>query len=376
MSRSLKNKPGPFAWVEVDLKKLASNYRSIHNYLRKTSGASVLAVVKADAYGHGMVPVASALWKAGVRFFGVANLDEARELRRCLKSARILVLGCFSAEQIPFFIQNNLTPTVSSIEDLLLLEKSCRKFKKRLAVHLKVDTGMGRLGFWYKEAGKFFDALKACEFVQTEGLYTHFSSADHEDEAPTQTQLCYFDEVLHVARVKGIQFRYIHSANSVGFSRFQKSHFNLVRPGILLYGVNPFGGHLPFKIKPILSLKAKITFVKDVEAGRSVSYGATFKSARKTRLAVLPIGYSHGYRVAYSNKAQAFVGSELCKVAGRVTMDQTLFEVSPKVRRWDTVTLISDQEPCRAEDLARLSGTIPYEVLCALHPRILRKFTA
>lgn len=367
----------PFVWVEIDLDSLRHNLRVLRGRSRR-SGADVLAVVKADAYGHGMAEVARALYGEGVRFFGVATLEEALRLRRTLKKADILVLGSFHAHQLPLYKKHGIRPTVSSLEDLRAAERAAR-LGGPLTLHIKVDTGMGRLGVWHEEALRLFGRARRSTRVRVEGVYTHFSSADETDGFFTKLQLHRFEAVLEKVRAMGLRPRYVHAANSLGLARFERSHLNLVRPGIMLYGLNPGGGRTKrLRLKPVLSLKARISFLKDVSAEQPLSYGRTYQTDRPTRIATLPVGYSHGYRVGLSNKGFVVVKGKRCPVVGRVTMDQTLVDVGgvPGARRWSVVTLLGrdGKSHVSAEELAALSGTIPYEVVCALHSRIPRVY--
>ena len=375
MSRSPKNKTLPMVWAEVDLGHLRHNLRQIRRTL-KVSESGVLAIVKADAYGHGMAEVARTLSKEGVSFFGVANIHEALELRRVCPASKILVLGSFHESQVPSYVRAKVRPTLSSVEDLRVLEK---KLKPRagFAVHVKVDTGMGRLGVWHDEALGLLKKAAHSRKIKIEGIYTHFASADEASGASARRQTALFGRLRKETVSLGIRPRYWHAVNSLGLVRFRQAHGDLVRPGILLYGLNPWkGGKLGLKLKPVLSLKARISFIKKVPAGRRLSYGGTHQTSGQTRIATLPIGYSHGYRIGFSNKSFVLVRGRRCPVVGRVTMDQLLVDVgpSPSVRRWDEVTLIGTENGVRvsAEELAGLAGTIPYEIVCAIHSRIPR----
>lgn len=358
-------------WAEIRLDALRRNYRAIRRTLRK--GTEVLAIVKAEAYGHGMVPVARALSSEGVKFFGVATIGEALDLRRALPRAGILVLGSFHARHVADYVRARIVPTVSSEEDIAVLEKA--PGKGTIAVHAKIDTGMGRLGAWHEDTARFFARLAASKRLDVRGIYTHFSSADTHDSL-TRRQMERFERAVADARLAGLSPRYLHAANSMALVRYRKAHLNLVRPGILLYGINPSPRKLRLRLEPVLELKARISFLKSVEPGRTISYGATFKAKRKTAIATLPVGYGHGYRWALSNRSHVLVRGRRCPVVGRVTMDQTLADVGnvPGVRRWDLVTLLGRQgrETVSAEELASLSGTIPYEIVCALQSRIPR----
>ena len=238
---------------------------------------------------------------------------------------------------------------------------------------------MGRLGVWHEEAGKLFDGMVKRKNIQIDGIYTHFANADQADKAFTNKQIQIFKEVVLQAEKMGIRPRYFHAANSLGLLRFQNPDFNLARPGIILYGLNPLSsGRLSPDFKPVLSLKTRISFLKKVMPGRTVSYGATYRASRVTQIATLPVGYSHGYRIGFSNKGFVLVRGQRCPVIGRVTMDQTLVDVGrvPGVKRWDEVTLIGQDGKKRvdAEELALLAGTIPYEIVCSIHSRIPRVY--
>lgn len=360
-------------WAEIDLGALKRNLRVIR---AKAGSAEVLAVVKADAYGHGMRAVARKLSGEGVRFFGVANIDEAIELRRVCPRSRILVLGAFCAAHAGLYVRHHVTPTLSSIEDAIVCARALGR-SARFPVHVKIDTGMGRLGVWHEKALELFKAIRSLKNLHVEGVYTHFSSADAPDRSVTHRQIAVFETLLERLKKSKISPRVIHAANSMGLLRFRRGHYCLVRPGIVLYGLSSSGSHtLPHGMKPVLSLKTRITFLKEVKAGRTLSYGGTYRVKRRTRIATLPVGYSHGYRIAFSNRAQVLVRGRYCPVVGRVTMDQTLVDVGgvPGVKRWDVVTLIGREgrKEVGAAHLAALAGTIPYEIVCSIHSRIPR----
>ncbi len=376
----------PLLWAEVDLGALRRNLRRVRRAAAGRAHAAppeVLAVVKADAYGHGMRRVALALSGEGVRSFGVASLEEALELRAACRSARILVLGGFHDSQAERLARAAITPSLSSFEDA---ERFAARLPRRMRVpypvHVKVDTGMGRFGVWHEEAPQVFRKLaRRAPRLYVEGIYTHFSSAD-TDDAFTLNQLDLFERAAAAALEAGLRPVYFHAANSLGIMRFGRSHLNLIRPGLVLYGLNPMGergGRAPLgDLEPVMSLRTRIAFLKDVGKGRTLSYGATHRTAGPTRIATLPVGYSHGYRIAFSNKAFVGVRGRRCRVVGRVTMDHTLVDVGgvPGVRRWDPVTLIGrdGRTAVSAEELAGIASTIPYEIVCAVHSRIPRVY--
>lgn len=379
----------PMVWAEIDLGRLRGNLRAVRSALH-AGRTRILAVVKADAYGHGMGPVARALRSEGVRFFGVANIGEALELRRFLKRERILVFGSFHESEVRHYIRSRITPTVSSFEDVHGLESELAPCARAFPVHVKIDTGMGRLGVWHADTEDFFRRLRPQKKIFVEGVYTHFSSADEADRSFTQRQIRLFNRSVQKIKSLGFSPLYLHAANSLGLARFNESHLNLVRPGILLYGVLPGGvetqraaslRRLRARLRPVLSLKTRISFLKEVEKGRTLSYGATYRVPSRTKVATLPVGYSHGYRWGFSNKGFVAIRGKKCPIIGRVTMDQTLVDVgsAADVERWDEVTLIGrDREvEVSACDLARFAGTIPYEIFCSLHsciPRIYKGF--
>ncbi len=359
-------------WAEINLAHLKHNLRQLRRIVDRKTG--ILAIVKADAYGHGMVRVAKTLEKNGVRFFGVANIHEAMELRKVCPGASILVLGCPHPKQAPLYIKNNIIPTISCREDALPFEKllAANLARSGFPVHVKIDTGMGRLGIWHKQAPQLIRELADCKHLSIQGVYTHFANADHREKKRTLKQIQYFQYLLKVLKQLKVKPRYVHAANSIGLVRFKKTHLNLVRPGLLLYGINPTGGPLPLRLKPVMILKTRVALIKEVETGRSISYGSTYKTKGRTKIAVLPIGYSHGYRVGFSNKTQVVIQGRRYPVVGRVTMDQTLVDLGPKtsVRRWDEVFLIGGG--ISANELAGHISSIPYEIVCSIHSRIPR----
>ncbi len=369
----------PFVWVEINLDNLRHNLRQIRRLTRR-SGAGILAIVKADAYGHGMSVIAGTLFREGVRFFGVASLEEAIHLRKSCPEAKILTLGSFHAEQATEYVRHQIRPTLSSPEDLAAFERGISPGKVS-AAHVKIDTGMSRLGVWHGDALGLFKKIQGHPRVEIEGVYTHFSSADEKNDDFTKLQWYRFETVLEKLRAMNICPRFVHAANSLALTRFPAAHADLVRPGIMLYGLNPWEGQaLPFLLKPVMSLKARISFLKDVPVDRPLSYGRTYQTSKTTRIAILPIGYSHGYRAGFSNKGFVLVKGRRCPVVGRVTMDQTLVDVGhvPGVRRWDVATLLGrdGRETISAEEMARWLGTIPYEIVCGIHSRIPRLVTA
>lgn len=356
-------------WIEIDYARLRKNLSIIRGHIKK-SGADVMAVVKADAYGHGMLNIASFLQEEGVGFFAVATIDEAIALRkRCGQKASILVLGSFQPRQADSYVKYSIIPTVTCSRDAQSFETYLRLQRKKHPCHIKIDTGMGRLGVWVGEIDDFLKKISDRRHLNIEGVYTHFSKADAVDKQFTINQIRLFKKAVARFKSEGIFPKYIHAANSMGILRFKEGHFNLVRPGIILYGINPSNIQpLARGMQPILSLKARVTHLKEVQRGRTISYGATHVIKKKTRVATVSIGYSHGYRVALSNKGHVLIHGKRCPVIGRVTMDQIMVDVGSvkNVKLWDEVVLIGRQgkSEITAKHLADLTGTIPYEILC------------
>ena len=373
MSQSLNP---PLVWAEISLQNLRHNLRLIQK--KVGPNVDVMAIVKADAYGHGMGVISKELYRSGVRFFGVATLQEASDLLAELPRVKILVLGSFHRNQLKEYIRLGVRPTLSSIEDAKLFAHAVLKSrKKKFPVHIKIDTGMGRLGIWHEEAGSFLNYLTKSQKLFVEGMYTHFAAAD-SSVFETKKQISAFEAIISMARGMQICPRYLHAANSMGLAHFEQAHLNLVRPGIILYGINPADrrGQELRGLKPVLSLKTRITFLKKIPKGRAVSYGSTYRASKETQIATLPIGYSHGYRVGFSNRADVLIGGRRCPVVGRVTMNQTLVDATsvPDLKRWGKVTIVGMQasEQISAEELAGLIGTIPYEIVCGIASRIPR----
>jgi alanine racemase len=361
-------------WAEVDLGAVKRNLGRIRT--RVPRDVSVMGVVKANAYGHGLCPVSSALVDEGVDYLGVATVDEALTLRNRGFTVPVLVLGSVLAPEAEAAVKNDITLTLCSEKLLDGLVRAARTTGKRPRVHIKVDTGMGRIGIWHEKAVDFVRRASRCGEIDLEGIYTHFSSAAR-DKMFTRMQILDFNRVLEQLDREGIDLRYRHAANSIAIMDWEASHLNLVRPGILLYGVYPkrsFSREI--QLDPAMELKTRIVYLKDTPPGRSISYGRTYITQKSTRIATIPIGYADGYGRILSNKARALVSGRPVRIVGMVTMDQTLLDVGhiddPSVG--DEVVLIGRQgdDEIRIEKVAKLAGTIPYEILAAITDRVPR----
>ncbi|GIW71818.1 MAG: alanine racemase [Planctomycetota bacterium] len=366
-------------WAEVRLDRLAHNLGCLRRAL--APGVQLMAVVKADAYGHGAVPVARALLAAGADRLGVGDSTEALELRAAGVRAPIHVLGALIEAEIDDVIRHRVTPTVHSLARVHLLVRRARALGRAVPVHIMVDTGMGRLGVRPESARRLAAAVAgAAPWLVLEGVATHLSAADAEDEAFTREQLVRFGQTLRDLRAAGLVPPLVHAANSAGLLRYPASHHTLCRPGIALYGMEP-SPHVRAPgpgLLPVLALKSQVVFLKRVEAGTPLSYGATYRTSRPTVIATVPVGYNDGYPLALSNRAEALVRGRRVPVVGRVTMDYLLLDVGgvPGVHVGEVVTLIGAQggEEIRVEELAARAGTLPYEITCRLGRRVRRLY--
>ncbi|MGE9296023.1 MAG: alanine racemase [Puniceicoccales bacterium] len=365
-------------WAEIDLAALERNLGKIRAAL--PSHIRYVAVVKADAYGHGMPQTVARLMQCGADAFGVANVFEAAELREIGAGWPILVLGAVLPEEEPYLLDYDCIATVSTSEELARLEKLGRKARRPVRVHLKVDTGMGRLGVWHTEAAPLFDELCNAKHVMLEGVYTHFSSADSDPEY-TLLQRKRFLQLLE--KLPGLMDRrlLIHADNSAGIDTLTPdSPFNAVRVGLLQFGHAPYRGSLLDRIQaePVLSFHTRIGIVKDLPSGVPISYGQTHKLRRRSRIAVLTAGYGDGVPLSASNHAFVLIRGQRCPVLGRVTMDQIVADVTdlPDAAPGDVVTLIGGQpgKQITVGEFAEWSDSIPWEVFCSITKRVPRHY--
>ena len=342
--------------------------------------AQVMAVVKADAYGHGAAPVARTALAAGATWLGVAVPEEAVVLREAGIPSRILVLGPIATEQAELVVDHGLDQCVSDPAQADALDRMARRRGRVVSLHLKVDTGMGRVGLPPREVRPAADHLARLPAIRLAGLMTHFADADADDPAFTQEQMARFEAAAQALRDAGIAVPLRHAANSAALLLHPGSRLDLVRPGIMLYGCHPRGARRPDDpvLHPALRLRTAITQVKDVTAGSSISYGRTFVASRDVRIATIPIGYADGLPRLLSNRGQALVRGRRAPLVGRVCMDMTMVDVTalPEVRAGDEAVLIGRQgdEEITADEVAELAGTISYEILCRIGPRVPRTY--
>ena len=359
--------------VEVNLAQIARNYQSL---AALAPGARVMAVVKANAYGHGMVATALELQRIGAHCLGVALLEEAEELRRAGVMLPILVFGGISEVQIPRFLQNDLTLTAPSIEKLDLIDRAAASLGVRARVHLKVDTGMERLGMHHDTAPRLLEASLKATHVQIEGIYSHLACADEEDLSYTHLQLQRFAEVCAFYTRRGLPMPTRHIANSAALLRLPQSHLDMVRPGIALYGCEPGPAcPLPAALRPALCWKSHVAYFKVVRANSPVSYGGTWSRGHDVRMVTVPVGYGDGYFRSLSNVGEVLIGGQRHGIAGRVCMDQVMIDLERGSAYYrDEVVLLGSQgdQEIRAEEVASRAGSIAYEVLTNINSRVPR----
>lgn len=364
--------------AEIDLGAFLHNLSQVRGFLGR--GVKLMAVVKADGYGHGSAVLAQAAQRAGVDIFGVASAEEACELRqKGISSSEIVILGAISEDDAREVVEHGLSVALFSTRIAKCLDEGAKAAGKKASVHIKVDTGMHRLGIAPDEADFFFDYVQGLNNLHIEGVFTHLAEADGDDADFTNHQLEVFSGILGKLREKGADFKVAHAANSAAILRYPKSHFNLVRSGIALYGSYPCPGrNSPISLKNVLTLKTKVVHLQRLSRGESVSYGRTFRAGRDSLIGTIPIGYGDGYSRQLSNRAEALVRGKRVKVAGRVCMDSTMLDVTdvPGVCVGDEVVLLGSQgsETVSAEEIASLMGTIAYEVFCQIGSRVPREY--
>jgi alanine racemase len=365
-------------WLEIDLFAIRNNARRL---AALAGEAQVMAVVKANAYGHGAVPVAQAALQAGARWLGVARVDEGLALRAAGLSTPVLVLGYTPPAQAAEAIAAGLALTVFDAETAAAYAAAARAQGRAAAVHVKVDSGMGRLGVLPGEAPALFQALRGLAGLSVEGVFTHFAAADSTDPAFTRRQIAAFSGVLAALEAAGLRPPLTHAANSAGTLAYPEARYTLVRCGIALYGLDPSSAvPCPPEFIPALTWKTCVAQVKTLPAGHGVSYGPAYVTPAPERVAVLPVGYADGYRRVPAPGAhhEVLIGGQRAPVRGRVCMDQIVVGVDhlPAVRPGDEVVLLGAQgsECISAEELAHRWGTINYEVTSGVMGRVERTY--
>ena len=372
------------AWAEIDLDAIENNIRRIREYVGEKP--QILGVVKADAYGHGFFEVAKVLLKNGADRLAVACIDEALQLRRCGILCPVLILGNTDPKYAQQMVDCDITPCCYSYELVSAMSRAALKLNKRASVHIKIDTGMGRIGLRYtesedvnKETVDTILKMAVLPGVDIEGIFTHFSVADDtsEDEY-TYMQFQRFMGICDRLKENGLDIPIKHCCNSAALIRFPEMHLDMVRPGIILYGLRPSDdvdcGRL--HLKPAMTFKARVSNIKEVEEDVSISYGRKFKTEAHAKIATLPVGYADGYSRVLSGKTKVIAGGKLCNLVGNICMDQCMIDVSAvnNITIGDEVILFgkSDDIELPVESLAEKMGTINYEILCIIGKRIPR----
>lgn len=362
------------SWAEVDLGLIRHNFREIKK--RLSPQVKFMAVVKADAYGHGAVEVARATLEEGASFLGVATIEEALALRRAGFKAPILLLSPPPPEAAGSVVEQDIAAAIFSLPQAEALAREAFREKKVAKVHIKVDTGMGRIGLRGDEEVLSFCRKIAKWPLFIEGIFTHFACADEVEKAKTALQLEGFLHIIKKLEEEGLNIPLKHAANSAATLEYPPSHLDMVRVGIALYGYHPRPGASGINLKPALTWKAKITQVKRVPPGTPISYGWTYKSSREEIIATVPVGYADGYRRALSNRGWVLVEGKKVPVVGRVCMDQFMIRLEEEVAPGTEVILLGRQgeEAITADEMASWLDTISYEVLTSIGYRVPRVY--
>ncbi len=364
----------------IDLGAIRHNMTELHDHLPE--GTQVMGIIKADGYGHGCVNIGKVL--EGIDYvwgYGVATSDEALELKAVPLSKPVLVLGCVFPDQYESMIRNQVRINIYTMEMAAEINRCAGALGMKAMAHIKIDTGMSRLGFSCSEQSvREIREICAMDHIEAEGIFTHFAKADETDKSFTQSQIRRFDSMIASLREHGTVFELVHASNSAGIIDFADLPYPLVRAGIAMYGLHP-SEDVDLKsvcLEPVLSLKSHVIMVKTIEPGVSVSYGGLFTAEKSMRIATIPVGYGDGYPRSLSNRGSVLIRGRRAPIIGRVCMDQFMVDVTdiPDVSFGDEVTLIGrdHEETITVEELADLSGRFNYEFVCDLNKRIPRVF--
>ncbi|MCC7129147.1 MAG: alanine racemase [Anaerolineae bacterium UTCFX2] len=364
-------------WAEIDLDAIAHNVRAYKRHIGEN--VRYIAVVKANAYGHGAAPVARAALCAGAEMLAVSRVIEGVALRKAGIQAPILLMGYTPPGGAEMAAEWRLTPSLMTFETAQALSQRGEALGYKIPVHVKIDTGMSRYGLFPEEAHNFLNAISGLPGIELEGLFTHFATADAADQTHARRQLAVFERMLGEARQAGFHIPLIHAANSAAAMRLPEAHFDAVRVGIGMYGLDPSSEWSPvFEIRPALSLKSRVSRVRDLPAGAGVSYGRTYVTERTTRAALVSVGYGDGFHRLLSNRGAVLIRGKRAPIIGRVCMDQFVVDASdiPQVQQDDEVVLVGKQGDARirAEEVAALAETINYEVTTSLLARVVRVY--
>lgn len=361
-------------WVEIDLGAIAHNVKEIRKITAEQT--KICAVVKADAYGHGAVAVARTVLQAGADRLAVAIMSEALELRRAGFRVPILVLGYTPTCQAPIVVDHDITQTIFSMDSAQALSRAAVVAGKTVNVHIKIDTGMGRIGIHPEEAGEFAAAVAALPGIRIEGVFSHFATSDSADKSFTYEQFAQFKQGLQYIEEKGITIPIRHIANSAAILDLPEMHLDMVRPGVILYGLWPSDEvEHNIELRPAMKFKAQVGFAKKMPIHAPISYGRAYFTDKPSRIATLPVGYADGWSRLLINKGHVVVRGERAPLVGRVCMDQCMIDVThiPGVVTGDEVLLFGGKD-LPVEEVARHMGTINYEIVCMVGKRVPRLY--
>lgn len=361
-------------WAEIDLSAFRHNMRQIKSLLQP--GTIFCPIIKADGYGHGAVPLAHEAVAMGAGYLGVAILDEAAALRAAGITLPILILGYTPPQAAAFVVSNHITQTIFSKEQADALSAAAGSLGMTVKVHVKVDTGMTRIGVRPEEAAAFCSYVAGLENVHLEGMFTHFASSDSADHTYCLEQFGRFTAAIAAVEASGIRLGIRHCANSAAILSLPEGHLDMVRAGIILYGLKPSDEcPMPIDLRPVMRLKARLAMVKQVPPGVGVSYGSIYHTQKESSLATIPIGYADGYTRMLSRKAQVLLRGQRAPVVGRICMDQCMVDVShvPQAAVGDEVLLFGGPD-LPADEIAAHLGTINYEVVCMVGKRVPRVY--
>ena len=362
-------------WAEIYLDRLVNNYKIIKRQVKK---AKIMAAIKADAYGHGAIEVARTLEAEDIYMFGVASIEEGVELRQAGVNSKILVLSPILYSQIDAVIEYNLIPTISELGFFKLLDNKMQKLRRSILVHVEVDTGMTRTGIPYQDVKATIRKIKRSPFVKIEGIFSHFPLAD-ADGSFTKKQIEEFSTLIGDLKRQKVNPTLVHLANSSGIFKYPDSHFNLVRPGIALYGLTASTNTNYTKgLLPVMKLKSRVVNIRNAAANTAISYGHTYKTKIRSRIATISVGYGDGFPRALSNRGAVLCKGKSVPIVGAICMDLIMIDVTDikDVQIGDVVTLIGKdgREEITAEECAQKSHTIVYEITSGIGPRVARVF--
>lgn len=365
----MANRP---AWAQIDLGALAHNYNEIKKQLQP--GVKLCAVVKANAYGHGAVPVARTAVAAGAAYLAVATLSEGIELRQAGFTEPVLLLGLVLPEDARDVVRYGITQTVCDRELAQALSAEAVRQQRTAKIHLKVDTGMGRIGVPHEEIGALAADIAVMPGLEIEGMFSHFAMADCRDKSYTRQQLAKFRQAIAAVKKHGVSPAICHIAESAAILEIPEAQFDMVRAGVIQYGLWPSAEVThPIALRPLMKLQARVVWLKTVKKGESIGYGRDFVATRDCRIATLPLGYADGYVRAYAAQGCVELCGRRARIAGRICMDQVMVDVTdiPQVKIGDVATFFGS-ETLTMDDAAAWLGTINYEVPCLIAPRVPR----